>query len=137
MLEWRCDGQELCSRTFVEEGAALHLAKAYCLGIVGGRRRLIALHLVGEAVAVLLRRLWVQGFGVGLRVSALASLLRGTLSVALSGVGPDGAATEPVVVVQSTSGQQYVLVFGRLRLLVDLLQDVHDVPGLALVVGIA
>lgn len=48
-----------------------------------------------------------------------------------------GAACQPVERLKTGPWQQYVLVLGRLRLLVDLLKELCDVASLALIVLLA
>ena len=54
----------------------------------------------------------MHGVRVRLRVRALDDLFRDELSVWLPRIRADGPAAEPVVVVQATTRQKDVLVFG-------------------------
>lgn len=66
----------------------------------------------------------------------MCDLLGDEWALGLSGLRSDVAAAKSVVVVQAAAWEKDVLMLGRLRLFVDLLEDLLDVASLTAVVGI-
>ena len=118
-----------CWLAIVEEGVALYLAEADSLWILGHACSWVAHDVGGEAASrlPLLAVCW----------RALSKLLCWGLAGHRAALACVGAASQPIAGLKAGAWQQHVLVLGRLRLLVDLLQELRDVASLALLVLLA